>query len=408
MAPDPPTLADPPTPVRRRVEFAPPNLTDDDVAEVVAALRSGILTSGPRVARLEQAMADLVGAPEALALSSCTAGLHVALTAAGIGPGDAVVTTPLTFAATAHAIVNTGAKPLLADVEPDTLALSAQSLDDLLHGPDGTRIRAVLPVHLAGHAADMVALDEVALAHDLLVVEDAAHALPSTAPASDGGTRTIGGPRSGGPRALTSFSFYANKNVTTGEGGLLTGCPELLARARELAYQGRGPTRPDQPGWERPIRSVGFKYNLADPAAALALGQLKRLPRSHARRSAIAARYRRRLADVDGLELPTVRPGFGHAWHLFIVRLPLDRLRVDRRRIAAELGARGVPTSVHFVPIHHQPAYASGFGFDRERLPVTEREFPRLLSLPAHPGLSDDDVDFVADTLRQVLEHWQR
>lgn len=375
---------------------------------MVAALRSGRLTSGPEVERFEAEFASYVGAPEALAVSSCTAGLHVALVAAGIGPGDAVVTTPLTFAATAHAIVHSGARPLLADVEADTLGLCPRSVARLLDRHRGERIRALLPVHHAGHAVDLERLDALAHEHGLLVVEDAAHALPTSVPTPHGGATRVGGHRPGRPPALASFSFYANKNLTTGEGGMLTGPADVLARARELVYQGRGADVRGGPSWRRPVARVGFKYNLPDPAAALGRSQLRRLDERHARRRALAARYTEALRSVDGVLPPAVRPGHDHAWHLYVVRLPLDRLRVDRDRVAAELDAEGIATSVHFVPVHHQPAYAGRAGFEAERLPVCEREAPRLLSLPVHPGLTDEDVDRVVDTLDRVLRRLRR
>ncbi len=383
--------------------FAPPCLGDEEIAEVVAALRSDWITTGPRVEEFERRFAARVGAADAVALNSCTAGLETALTLCGVGPGDVVVTTPLTFVGTVNAIVHTGATPRFADVHTDTLCLDAERAREAVRAARarGERVRAVLPVHYAGHAADLDAFDALAADEDLVLVEDAAHALPTRL-----GAHTVGGARG---RALASFSFYANKNITTGEGGMLTGPPEVLARARAFRNHGlsRDPWRRGGPhaSWRYDAPAPGHKFNMTDIAAALGLRQLDRLDAFHARRRAIAAHYDAAFAGHPALEPPTTRAACDPARHLYPLRLRLERLAIDRDRFVEELHARNIGTSVHFIPVHHLAWVRERLDVDASLLPVTEREFPRLVSLPIHPRLDDGDV---ADVVAAVLDVAER
>lgn len=384
---------------REFLPFAPPCLGPEDEAAVVDALRSGWLAAGPRARRFEEEFAALVGADAALALNSCTAGLHTALVAAGVGPGDAVVTSPWTFVGTLNAIEQARATPVLADVDGDTLNLSPARVDEAIERAtrDGLRVRALLPVHFAGHACDLGALTEIAAARGLVVVEDAAHALPSRV-----GDRFVGAPIGGGVTSFASFSFYANKNLTTAEGGMLVGPRELIARAQTFAHQGFAQDD-GVPSWRREAVSAGFKYAMSDVAAALGLAQLAKLERFHARRREIAARYAESLADVDAVELPAVRPGFGHAWHLYVIHLRLERLTIDRDGFVEELAARNVGASVHFRPVHRHRYWRERLGDVAVQLPVAEAAAPRVVSLPLHPAMTDADVDDVVDAVVDVV-----
>ncbi|MCE9637654.1 MAG: DegT/DnrJ/EryC1/StrS family aminotransferase [Planctomycetes bacterium] len=391
--------------------FAPPSVGEDEIQEVVATLRSGWLTTGPKVRRFEEDFAAFVGAPEALATNSCSAALHAALHVSRIGAGDAVITTPLTFAATAHAIEHVGARVVFADVEPDTLNLSPASVNEAIDRATraGYLVRALLPVHYAGHPCDMQSLESIAADRDLVVVEDAAHALPARIEG-----RIIGGQNvRSDVRTFTAFSFYANKNLTTGEGGMLIGPKDSMSAARAFCHHGidrdNGWRRDAVHGmWRYEIVDAGFKYGMTDLAASLGIHQLRRLPESHKRRRLIAARY---LAGFDGLaelEMPAERPGTGHGWHLFVVRLNLDRLRIDRDRFLAELEARRIGASVHFLPLHMQPYYRDRQGLRPDDMPVAWSAWPRLLSLPIHPGLTDDDVDDVIGAVHDVCRTHRR
>lgn len=389
---------------REFLPFAPPCLGDEEIEEVVAALRSGWLTTGPRARRFEEEFAAFVGAPAALALNSCSAGLHAALVAAGMGAGDAVVTSTMTYVATANAIEHAGARPVLADVDPVTLNLDPSRAEDAIARAkrDGLRVRAILPVHYAGHPCDMEALADLAAEHDLVLVEDAAHAVPARA-----GGRLVGSPVREGVVSLASFSFYANKNLTTGEGGMLTGPADAIRRARAFSQQGVAPDG-TAPVWHREAASPGFKYGMSDVAAALGIRQLAKLPAFHERRRAIAARYTAALRDFAEVETPVERDGFGHAWHLYVVKLATDRLRIDRDGVVRELAVRNVGTSVHFRPVHLHAHYRGRYGLLPGDFPVAEDAWPRVLSLPIHPAMTDADADDVVAALADVIRRNRR
>jgi len=358
---------------------------------VVETLRSGWLSAGPRTEEFEGEFRGYTGAPAALALNSCTAGLHAALVALGIGPGDEVVTTPMTFAATANVVEHTGARPVLADVEPDTLNLSPEAVARALT----PRTRAILPVHYAGHPADLDPLHELARARGLAVVEDAAHAL---------GAR-YRGRRVGSGANPAAFSFYATKNVTTGEGGMLTGSAELVERARVIGFHGmsRGAWGRHRAGagWRYEVELPGFKYNMSDVQASLGLCQLRRLDALQARRREIVAAYQRAFAAEEALEPPVERAEVEHAWHLYVLRIRPGALRIDRDRVVEELARRNVGTSVHFIPVHLQPYYRDRYGYRPDDFPVAMDGYARMLSLPLYPDLSDADA---ADVVAAVLD----
>lgn len=390
--------------------FCLPDLGEEEIAEVTETLRSGWLTTGPRTQRFEEEFATLVGAPAALAVSSGTAAMHLALLACGIGPGDTVITTPLTFCSTVHVIEQVGAHPLLVDVEPETLNLDPNQVETALRRA-GHRVRALLPVHLHGHPCDLDALLALACRHDLALIEDAAHALS----ASWHGRR-IGDVASPSPRVrrAVAFSFYATKNLTTAEGGMLTASPELLGAARPWALHGI-----DRDAWQRygtqgswyyEVVQPGFKYNLPDLLAAVGLVQLRRLPAMQLRRLEWVRRYQAALAPLEELELPVERPGVSHAWHLYVIRLrprsgeTPEQTGARRARFMQALQARRIGSSVHFIPVHLHPYYRQRYGYRPEDFPVAWSEYQRMVSLPLSPAMREEDVEDVVAAVREALQ----
>jgi dTDP-4-amino-4,6-dideoxygalactose transaminase len=375
---------------REYLPFCVPAIGEEEIAEVVDTLRSSWLSTGPKTQRLQAEFAGYVGAPAAVAVNSGTAALHTALAALGVGPGDEVITTTMTFVSSVNVIEHVGATPRLVDVEPDTLNMSIAAVEQALT----PRTRAIMPVHFAGHPVDMDPLLDLARAHDVDIVEDAAHALP----ASYRGRRIGSGPNP------VCFSFYATKNMTTAEGGMVTGSPEFIDAARIFSLHGMSREawkRYDRAGsWYYEVVRPGFKYNMTDIQAALGLCQLRKLHAFDLRRRAIVARYNAAFVD-ESLETPVERPEVESAWHLYVLRLRPDALRIGRDRFIDELKDRNIGTSVHFIPVHRHPWYRDRLGLAPSALPVANDAFERMLSLPLHPLLSDDDVD---DVIAAVLD----
>lgn len=386
---------------REYLRFSPPCLGEEEIAAVVDTLRSGWLTTGPKTAQFEDSFAARIGAPAALAVSSCTAALHLALHALGIGPGDEVLTTTYTFAATVNVIEHVGAKPVLADVEPDTLNIDPSQVDRAIT----SRTRAIVPVHFGGHPCDMEALRSLAQRHRIPLVEDAAHAVGASyreAPIGGGGS-------------IAAFSFYATKNLTTGEGGMLTGPPDLIAAARTASLHGMNRDawkRYDKGGsWFYEVVEPGFKYNMTDIQASIGLVQLDKLPRFQERRRQIAVRYNsslREMVRAGFLELPVERSDVRSAWHLYVIRLRLEALSIDRAQFLRELAERNIGTSVHFIPIHLHPYFRDRYGWRAGDFAVAENAYERAVSLPMHPGLADGDVDDVAAAIADVCREFAR
>jgi len=378
--------------------FSPPSIGEEEIAEVVSALRSGWITTGPRTKQFEQEFASYVGAPAALALNSCTAGLHTALVAYGIGKGDEVITTPMTFAASANVIEHVGARPIFVDVEGDTLNIDPVAIGRSI----GPRTRAILVVHYAGHPAEMDSIASLASSHDLRILEDAAHAFPAK----------YKGRMIGSGSNLVAFSFYATKNLTTSEGGMLTGDPQLIDQARIISLHGMSRDawrRYDKGGsWRYEVVMPGFKYNLTDVAAAIGLKQLAKIDSLQARRRAIAASYSAAFANICELELPAVRPEVEHAWHLYVLRIRPNTLRIGRDQFIEELTRRNIGTSVHFIPVHLHPYYRDKYGLEPEDFPVAYRNHARQLSLPLHPGLSERDVDDVISAVADIVRTFRQ
>lgn len=377
--------------------FAPPLIGEEEIAEVVDTLRSSWITTGPKTRQFESDFAAYVQTPGALALSSCTAALHTALVTAGIGPGDEVITTPMTFAASVNVIEHVGARPVLVDVEPDTLNLDPQAVATAIT----RRTRAILAVHYAGHPADLDTLRAIADARHLVLIEDAAHALPA---------RYRGRPIGAGTNPV-AFSFYATKNLTTAEGGMLTAAPDFLAQARIVGLHGMSRDawkRYDKNGsWFYEVLLPGFKYNMTDIQAALGIWQLRKLARFQQRRADIVEEYHRAFRDEPALELPVTRPEVDHAWHLYVLRLRPAALTIDRNRFIQELAERNIGTSVHFIPIHLHPYYRDRYGLSPASFPVAYANYQRMLSLPLMPRLTDRDVGDVIEAVRDVVRSFR-
>jgi dTDP-4-amino-4,6-dideoxygalactose transaminase len=390
------------TPVRARrhefLAFSPPMIGEEEIQEVVDTLRSSWITTGPKTKRFEAAFAAYLGAPGALALSSCTAGMHTALAALGLGPRAEVITTPLTFAASVNVIEHVGARPVLVDVEPDTLNIDPVAVARAVT----PRTRAILPVHYAGHPVELDAIWDVARRARLAVVEDAAHAV----------TARYKGRLVGSGDNPVAFSFYATKNLTTGEGGMLTGDPDLLDRARVLSLHGMSRDawqRYDRGGsWRYDILTPGFKYNMTDIQASLGLWQLKKLARFQERRREVVRLFAEAFRGEDALELPVERAEVEHAWHLYVLRLRPGVLRIGRDQVITELTRRNIGTSVHFIPIHLHPYYRDKYGFTPTAFPVALENYERMLSLPLHAGLADHEVADVIDAVLDVVRTFRR
>jgi dTDP-4-amino-4,6-dideoxygalactose transaminase len=390
--------------------FSPPLIGEEEIAEVVDTLRSDWITTGPKVRRFEEEFAAYVGAPAALGLNSCTAALHTALAALGVGAGDAVITTPMTFVSSVHVIEHVGARPVLADVEPDTLNIDPRRVAEAIETAraSGLRVRALLPVHLYGHPCDMNPLMDLAREYGLAVVEDAAHALP----ASHEGRRVGSFAKLFDVPVLTCFSFYATKNLTTAEGGMLTGPPGLIDESRVWSLHGMSRDAWNRYGakgsWFYEVIRPGFKYNLTDIAAALGLGQLRKLDGFQARRAEIVRRYTEAFSQFEELDLPVSRPEVEHAWHLYVLRLNFERLSVSREQFIEEMRERRIGTSVHFIPVHTHPYYRDRYGFEPEDFPVAHAEFQRIVSLPLNPRMSNRDVEDVVEAVGDVIEKFKR
>lgn len=386
--------------------FHRPSITEAEIDEVVDTLRSGWLTTGPKAGVFTGRFAESVGASDALAVSSCTAGLHLGLLVSGIGAGDVVYTTPITFAATVQVILHTGATPVLVDVEPDTLNLDPAALRRAIEATTTGRPAAVMPVHLAGHPCDMDPILDIASEFGLAVIEDAAHSLPASYKG-----RPIGATRDDGAPHLVAFSFYATKNVGIGEGGMLTGSPELIEKARALCLHGMTKDawkRYAGGSWVYDIVVEGFKYNFTDIQAAIGLHQLARLGEMQQRRREIVETYHRAFAGNEALALPVERSDVSSAWHLYMLRLNLEALTIDRAEFINELEARNIAVSVHFIPIHHHSFFSAELGLDIGAFSVADPEFMRYLSLPLYPGMTDDDVADVTGAVLDIVAQHRR
>jgi perosamine synthetase len=382
------------TPVRKTLlPYGRQSIGEDDIQAVVDVLRSDWLTTGPKVAEFEEAFAAWVGAKHAVSFSSGTAALHGAAFAAGLKPGDEAITTPMTFAATANCVLYQGATPIFADVSADTLNLNPEQVA----GRITRRTRVVLPVDYSGHPADLDAMKELVASHGLIVIEDAAHALGAE----------YKGHRAGSIADMTVFSFHPVKHLATGEGGMVTtereDFAETLRRFRNHGISSDARQRQSAGQWHYEMVALGFNYRLTDIACALGLSQMKKLGKNLSRRREIAARYMDAFRDLEAVTVPVVRAEVNPAWHLYPIRLNLEKLNADRGKVFRALRAENIGVNVHYIPVHLHPYYRDRLGHCAGEYPIAEDAYERLISLPMFHGMSDGDVEDVIAAVKKVM-----
>ena len=408
--------------------FARPDIDGSELAEIQEALQSGWITTGPKTKQFEAAFADYVGARNAIAVNSCTAAMHLALEAIGLEQGDCVLTSPFTFASTAEVIRYFHAEPAFVDIDSRTLNLDpdrvAQRVESLRQNGQ-SELKAIIPVHIGGNPCDMDAINQLALENDLIVIEDAAHALPSkynghmigaSSPSSvlHSPLSTLHSPSSilRPPSSLTCFSFYATKSLTTGEGGMITtDSDDWAERCRVMSLHGISKDAwkryTAEGSWYYEIVAPGYKYNLTDIAAAMGLAQLRKVDRMWSRRKEIARAYTSAFEHYPELQPPAEPPPDGqHAWHLYSLRLNLERLSIDRARFIEQLKRRNIGVSVHFIPLHLHPYYRRTYGYQPEDFPVAYREYQRVISLPIYSKMTERDVADVIAAVEDVVEKY--
>jgi perosamine synthetase len=385
------------TPVRRTLlPYGRQSIGEDDIQAVVDVLRSDWLTTGPKVNEFEEAFADRVGARYAVAFSSGTAALHGAAFSAGITAGDEVITTPLTFAASANCVLYQGGTPIFADVRRDTLNIDPEQIAERIT----PRTKAILPVDYAGHPADLLALLEIAKRDGLVVIEDACHALGAE----------YQGRRVGSISHMTVFSFHPVKHLTTGEGGMVTTdnarFADTLRKFRNHGINSEARERQGGNQWQYEMVLLGFNYRLTDIACALGLSQLKKFEANLSSRREIAARYNSAFAGMAGISVPYVQQEVTPAWHLYPVRLDLAALSVGRGEIFQALRAENIGVNVHYIPVHLHPYYRERFGYKSGEFPVAEAAYEELISLPMFHGMTDRDVADVMNAVNKMTAHY--
>ena len=382
--------------------FALPDIGEQEQVEVIDSLKSGWLTTGPKTRIFESDFASFVSAKHALAVNSATSGMHLALEALGIGPGDRVLTTVNTFTATAEVIRYLGADPVFVDIDAATLNMNVDHVSEVLSATPG--VVALMPVHIAGLACDMDRLGNLAQEYGLRVVEDAAHALPTTHKGNIIGSISD----------VTVFSFYVTKTITTGEGGMVvTDDDKIASRIRTMRLHGISADvfdryQSDNPSWYYEVIAPGFKYNMPDIAAAIGIHQLQKARDMRDRRQFIADSYFAALGDLP-LQLPSIAaPGDEHSWHLFVIKLNLDDLLIDRNRFIELMATEGIGTSVHFIPLHLQPYWRDRYALRPEDFPAASSAFERTVSIPIYSRMSDGDIKRVIDAVRKILQDHSR
>jgi perosamine synthetase len=370
------------------IPFHSPSVGDEEAQAAAQVIRSGWMTMGQKTIDFEQMFASYVGARHAVGVNSCTSGLHLALDAIGLKQGDEVLVPTITFTSTAEVVCYFKAKPVLVDVDPESLCMDPTDAERRIT----SKTRAIIPVHYAGQPCDMDAIQALATRHGLRVIEDAAHSLPAS----------YRGVRVGAISELTAFSFYATKTLTTGEGGMITtDDDELAKRMRIMRLHGIG-----RDAWKRysaagswfyEVLDAGFKYNLTDIQSAIGIVQLGKCDQMRALRARIAERYSTAFSAERALQPPTVEADRESAWHLYVLRLNLEQLTIDRSEMIEKLKEQGIGTSVHFIPLHIHPFYRDTYGYREDQFPVATQQYQRYLSLPIFPGMTDDQTDFVIE-----------
>jgi dTDP-4-amino-4,6-dideoxygalactose transaminase len=405
------------------VPFYKPGLSSAEINEVADCLRGGWLTTGPKTKRFEADFGIYIRQKHAVALNSCTAALHLALEAIGVKSGDVALVPTMTFAATAEVVRYFNATPLLVDCRESDFNLDVADAERRVEQAlaDGRKVVAVLPVHYGGQIGDQAGIRRLASRYGLKVIEDAAHCCPayyreenvnqpplateSTAPAKagDDAWKPVGSEAD-----ITCFSFYANKCITTGEGGMAcTQRDDYAERMRIMALHGISKDAwkrfTAEGSWYYEIVAPGFKYNLTDIASAIGIHQLRRADELHLRRVKLAAAYSELLGNIEELILPRQLPDRIHSWHLYVIRLRLDRLKLDRAAVIDELKRNGITTSVHWMPLHMHPYYREKYGYRREDYPVAAKVYQEIITLPLYPDMTEAEVRYVCDTLRNCV-----
>ncbi|MBN2056711.1 DegT/DnrJ/EryC1/StrS family aminotransferase [bacterium] len=371
----------------------------EEEQEVIEAIRSGWMTMGPRTMEFEKRFAEFIGCAHAVAVNSCTAGLHLGMVINGVGVGDEVITSPITFASTANVIVHQGATPVFAEIEPDTLNIDAARIEERIT----ERTRGIIPVDFCGHPCDMEQIHDLARRYGLFVVEDAAHAVGASYRDRSVGTLS----------PLTSFSFYATKNMTTGEGGMITtGDAGLADRCRQLRLHGMSLDawkRYGGSGFKRwQVTAPGYKYNMTDLQAAIGLHQLKRLPGFNDIRRRYMDWYREKLRDLEEIEFLVEKEYAASSHHMCVLKIKTGLLRCDRNHLLDAMQAEGIGVGIHFEAVHLQPFYREAFGCKPGMLPAAEDIAARILSIPLYPRLEEKDLEDVAEAVRKLITFYRR
>ncbi|MFO1449157.1 MAG: DegT/DnrJ/EryC1/StrS aminotransferase family protein [Opitutaceae bacterium] len=389
-----------------RIPFHVPSIGEDEISEVVATLRSGWLTTGPRTKQFEGDFARYVGAKHAIALNSATAALHLALEAIGLGQGHAVLVPTMTFAATAEVVRYFDATPVLVDCREDDFNLDVEDARRQARRAldQGLELKAIIPVHYAGQVADIAGVKAVAAEFGLRIIEDAAHCCPALyREQAEAPWKSVGSEGD-----VTCFSFYANKCITTGEGGMACTNDDALAeRIRIMSLHGISRDAwkrfTSEGSWYYEIIAPGFKYNLTDVASAIGIHQLRRADRMREERELVARWYQVHLEPMAEITLPVAKPDRVHSWHLFVIRLRSGVLAIDRAQVIQELKAAGVGTSVHWMPLHMHPYYRDKYGYRPEQLPISAKLFEEIVSLPIYPGMTEASVRTVCYALKEII-----
>lgn len=371
--------------------FSQPLIGQEEINEVVDTLKSGWITTGPKTKKFESQFSDFIGTKNAIAVSSCTAALHLALVCNDIKDGDEVITTPLTFASTANVVVHQNAKPVFVDIQKDTYNIDPDKIEEKITD----KTKAIIPVHYAGHPCDMDQINKIAKKHKIMVIEDAAHSLSAEYKGQKIGT--LGN--------IGCFSFYPTKNMTTAEGGMMTTNNDKLAdKIRMLSLHGINKDAwkrySSEGSWYYEIFYPGYKYNMTDIQASMGIHQLKNLKNMQKIRENIAKRYNEAFQDLPNIILPTVRNYIKHSWHLYAIQV----LGIKRNKFIEELKSNQVGFSIHFIPLHYHPYYKERFGFKKGDFPVTEKVYERIVSIPLYPKMSDKDIEHVISVIKKVLK----
>lgn len=398
--------------IKPRDQFLPyclPLIGEEEIAEVTDSLRSGWVTTGPKVKQFEADVQKYVGCSHAIAVNSCTGGLHIGLTALGVGPGDEVILPSLTFCATANVVVHRGAKPVLVEVKED-FNISPEAVEAAIT----PRTKAIMPVHYGGMACDLKEIYEIATKHNLSVLEDGAHAIGITYNGMKiGSDDLVLQEWHKGVNSAVVYSFYATKNMTTGEGGLVATAQEDLAKhMRTLSLHGMSRDawkRYSSAGsWYYEVIDSGYKYNMTDIQAALGIHQLRRLDGFIEKRIRYARMYDEAFASLPELTTPIRYPDRLHAYHLYVIRLNSRRLTIDRAQFIEKLKEYNIGASVHYIPLHLHPFYQKEYGYKRGDLPLTEEIYDGIVSLPLYPKMTDEDIKYVRDVVREIIQNHRR